>query len=258
MALRDEIREQRQSLKGKGRKAYLDWFLEYNLAPTIGIAAAVICVVCFLYVVLTGEEAAFGVMFINAVAEDGQSSALAGDFAAYSGGLLDEDDLYLDLDEIYAADEDDMSAAYYTAQSIVASVAAGEIDVLLADPEIFTLFAEENYFLELTEVLDEETLEKFSDCLYYVDRAASEDTASSDTDGEEVAEDSEVSSLIGSLVLPDPAEMEEPAAVGIVVNDSPYLQEHGNYDYYVCVLGFVGNTDNTGICAMFLDYLFEE
>lgn len=255
MALRDEIRQQRQSLKGKGAKAYLDWFLEYNLAPTIGIVAAVIVVVCFLYVVLTGEEAAFGVMFINAVAGDGQSAALAEDFAAYSG--LDLDDLYLDLDEIYSTDEDDMSAAYYTAQSIIASVAAGEIDVLIADPEIFTLFAEESYFLDLTQVLDEEVLEEFSDCLYYVDLAASED-ASSGGDSEEAAADSEVSGLIGSYALPDPAGMEDPAAVGIVVNDSPYLQEQGNYDYYVCILGFVGNTDNPGLCAMFLDYLFEQ
>ena len=256
MALRDEIREQRQSLRGKGRKAYLDWFLEYNLAPTIGIAAVVICVVCFLYVVLTGKEAAFGVMFINAVAEDGQSAALAEDFAAYSGGLLDEDDLYLDLDEIYSADESDMSAAYYTAQSIIAGVAAGEIDVLIADPEIFTLFAEESYFLDLTQVLGEENLEEFSDCLYYVDRASS-DGASSGADSEEAEENSRKSVLIGEYVLPDPAGMEEPAAVGIVVNDSPYLQEHGNYNYCVCILGFVGNTDNTEYCELFFNFLFE-
>ena len=297
MAMRDEIREQKKLLKGKGAKAYLQWFKDYQLLPTVIIVFAAVMVIYLVVTMVTAKDSVFGVMFINASVADDQSDILEEDFMAYAG--IDESryEVYMDLSESHSISESETTMDMYSTQAIFTRLAAGQIDVVAADPYMFAQYAGYGYFVELTEVLDEETLSEFDGLLYYVERSvleeggsadgetaseedASEETAAAAGDEESGEEDDGLVSLdeiqeseetawtyqndeelvasysIDSYVLPDPADMEDPVAVGVVVNGSPYLKENHNYDDYVCLLGFVNGSD-TEYCRLFFDYLFE-
>ena len=294
MALRDEIREQRKSLKGKGARAYLQWFMDYQLLTTAIIVFAAALIIYLVYTMVTAKASAFGVMFINAAVEDDQSDTLEADFMEYAEIDSSQFEAYMDLNESHSISDSETTMDMYSTQAIFTRLAAGQIDVLIADPYMFSQYAGYGYFLDVTEVLDEATLEEFDGLLYYVERSVLEEDSSeeeedaadeADAGGEEAEDSAEEEDGLVSLdeleeqeesawsyqydedlvesysidnyVLPDPDEMEDPVAVGIVVNSSPYLQEHHNYDYYACILGFVANTEAVEYCQLFFDYLFE-
>ena len=49
MAINDEIREQRKKLKGKGVKAHLAWFWEYEKIPTLAVLCVGAIVISLIY-----------------------------------------------------------------------------------------------------------------------------------------------------------------------------------------------------------------
>lgn len=268
MAMRDEIRQQRKRLKGKGIKAYIKWFIDYQLVTTIVIVIAVIFVISIIYTSVTAKESVFGVMFVNAVLSDDQEEILAEDFMEYAGIDSKQYEVYMDLSETLT-DEYQTTYDVYSSSIIATRIGAGQVDVMVADYEVFANYAAGEYFLNLSEVLDAETLETYSALLYYVDAAlfgAEEDEETEDAQEDASGDDAEQAGEGGDadaaedeaqeFVLPDPSAMEDPVPVGIVVTDAPYIAENGNYTD-ACVLGFLASTEAEDYCTLFLEYLFE-
>ena len=250
MAMRDEIRQQRKRLKGRGIKAHIKWFIDYQLVTTIVVIIAVVFVGSIIYTSVTAKDSVFGVMFVNAVLSDDQEALLEEDFMEYAGIDTKKYEVFMDLSETLT-DEYQTTYDVYSSSIIATRIGAGQIDVMVADYEVFANYAGLEYFLDLGEVLDSETLEEYSGLLYYVDAALFDAEEDEETDsGEESGED------VKEFVLPDPSAMEDPVPVGIVVNDAPYIAENGNYTD-ACILGFLAGTEAEDYCVLFLEYLFE-
>ncbi len=266
MAINDEIREQRKKLKGKGVKAHLAWFWEYEKVPTLIAAAVIGLAVALIYHYVTYRPYVFGTMFLNAGAQDGQSDALSADFMEYAGIDSKEEDVFADLTETLSLGGDSLSSEYdmYSIQKIMAETAAGQIDVAVMDAWYFNHYAYNGEYLDLREVLSDDQIAKYEDRFYYIDRAKAEamqdaqDDKEDSQEEEESPEEKKAFEDPDTFVLPDPSEMEDPVPVGIVCQDASYLQKNGNYKDTVCIAGIVASTKHPETCQQFLEYLFEK
>ena len=133
---------------------------------------------------------------------------------------------------------------------IMAGVAIGDGDVIIGKPEPFRpcAYHTSRILVDLREFLDQETLEKLSDRLYYIDGAVLQQL--SKPVGEE----------IGQVFYPDPRKpeiMDDPIPVGIDVSDRVALRESYYYESDAVVyLGFMGNSTRKDLALQFLNYLF--
>ena len=272
MAMNDEIREQRKKLKGKGIKAHFSWFWEYEKVPALIVVLVGGLVISLIYHYATYKPYVFGAMFLNASVQDTQSEDLSADFMEYAGIDAKESDVFTDLSEILTLGNN-LSSEYdmYSTQKIMAQTAAGQIDVAVMDAWYFDHYAYNGEFKDLREVLDEDTMKKYEDRIYYIDRTKAvamqdaqdnkegTDTAGADSaNGEDDEETARAFEKKDGFVNPDPADMEDPLPVGIICTDAPYIEKNGNYPDTVCIYGIVANTKHPETCQQFLEYLFEK
>ncbi len=272
MAMSDEIREQRKLLKGKGIKAHIAWFWEYERWPTIIVLAVVGIVVSLIYHYATNKPYAFGILFMNAYVQEDNSEELGADFMEYAGIDSSTNTVLVDLNES-ATPGGNYSSEYemYAIQKIMVEIAANQLDAMMADAWYFDNYAYQGSFADLRDVLDEETLEKYKDKIYYIDRAeqerrdaedalseVSEELEADADDAEAVTEEAMASELLEGFTLPDPSAMEDPIPVGIWCNEAAYIKDNGYYDSTACILGAVTSGDHLQSFQQFLEYLFEK
>lgn len=286
MALNEEIRAQKKKLKGKGVKAHLQWFWDYEKLPTIliGIAAAILIALIVQWV--TYKPFSFGVMFLNADAADtNQDEAMASGFMAYAGIDSGKYQIFTDLEEKLPVWERTMDQSFmYTQQKIMAEMAASQIDAAVMDPECFEYYLPNETFADLRDAIDEETLAKFEGKIYYADRtelvrmeqeendpaadAQADDTSAAvdstmtydEWKAEQEKQSTEIrdAERVENYTLPDPSAMDDPVPVGILVNDSPYLQANHNYDRTAAIFGVISGGGHPEYCQAFLEYLYEK
>lgn len=190
MAMSDEIREQRKKLKGKGIKAHIAWFWEYERVTTLIVLVVAGIAISLIYHFVTNKPYGFGVMFLNAVSQDDQQTTLAEGFMDYAGIDSSSEDVLADVTETLTPG-DSSSSEYdmYTTMKIMAEISAEQIDVAIMDAWYFDYYAYQGEFLALNEVLDEAALEQYKDRLYYIDQAEADrrqeaqDNLSSSTEG---------------------------------------------------------------------------
>ena len=84
MAMRDEVREQQNKLKGKTFKEKLNYFWDYYKVHTIALVFAIIVISVFVKDIVTNKDNAFSAVILNSYAHDTQEGFQA-DFAAYAG-----------------------------------------------------------------------------------------------------------------------------------------------------------------------------
>ena len=157
----DEIREQRQKLKGKSPKEKLAYFWEYYKVPALIILLVVIFGSDLIYNIVTKKAIAMEAAFVNMVtAEDFDSEQEAAGFVTWAGidpkeyEAVFDTGIYIDYD---GGDE-------YTAvniQKVMAMISARALDVILADDSYLEQTADEGYYADLSEVLPEELLAQF-------------------------------------------------------------------------------------------------
>ena len=91
------------------------------------------------------------------------SKEISDEFITSIGGISEKDVIRVDT-TVYLSDD---GSQYSMANQvkITAMVSSGNVDLMLMDPEMFSIYAEQDYFRDLSEVLSEEQLEKWSDLL---------------------------------------------------------------------------------------------
>ena len=157
----DEIREQRQKLKGKSPKEKLAYFWEYYKVPALIVLLVVIFGSDLIYNIVTKKAIAMEAAFVNMVtAEDFDSEQEAAGFVTWAGidpkeyEAVFDTGIYIDYD---GGDE-------YTAvniQKVMAMISARALDVILADDSYLEQTADEGYYADLSEVLPEKLLAQF-------------------------------------------------------------------------------------------------
>lgn len=267
MALSDEIREERKKLKGKGAKAYWEYFWEYYKLPAAGIIFGIIFVVSMGKAILTSKETGFSTMFINCAMTEyamynDSLAALSEDYAAYAGIDTKEYSVNLDLSEYLTLGLPGSEQDYATLMKVTTQQAAHELDVIVADAFYFWYYARNNMFLDLREVYTEEELAAMPGEIYYMDQAEMRERLQAYEADPSYMEDFPTTEEAAAFenpdtfVLPDPSEMREPCPYGIVVSDAPFIEKEGFYPGSVSVLGIVAGTERIEAARSFLSYMY--
>lgn len=265
MAVSDEIREQRAKLKGQGFKAHWDYFWEYYKIHTIVAIAVIIFLAVLAKDILNKKPYALYAMLLNSAGTQTQQTLQDG-FAQYAGIDTSSEECIVDTFNTFSITAMDESTVA-TSQKIMAFMAAGDLDVLVAEPGSFSHYAGQESFIDLRTVFSEEELKALEDDIFYVDQAYI-DYLNSDayttyiTSGEYdknnkyavMAVDHDQS---GEAVIVPIEEMETPVPVGIYMTDSAVLKECGAYGGGECVAGIVVNTKHMDNARKYIEYLHQ-
>lgn len=265
MAMRDEIRQQRKKLKGKGIKAHLAWFWEYDRIPFLLITFGVIFCIALIVSIVTQKSVEFEIFALNT--ETADSSAVEESFESGFAKVLELDtsreEVSADFGEIKTVGNDQVTEYdMATETKITAESANHGIDVMLADAWNFSYYADYGTFVDLSTVLDADTLASLEEegRIFYVDQAVIDANAESDYDEEEEIEtipyeDAKQSEALDTYTLPDPDTMEEPVAVGILMNDAAFVKSSGLYTDTACIAGIFASSNRMEEAVECLSYL---
>lgn len=336
MSLRDDLKKEKKKLSRLSFGEKLQYIFDYYKFWILGVVVLVGLVWSVGSTILHNKPTGFYAMLLNAGGQDlsGQADEAAGAAFAEAAGLDDEKQKIL-VDTSATFNPNDQSQ-FSMAQNakIAALYQSHEIDVMVADPGVFTYYALNGSFVDLRDVLDDETLAGYeaSGQVYYIDQhvqelldqtdygeleemslgadetiansdtlrkpdassdagaetsaaaatdaqaAAAEEMSEHQTDAEQstgaAASDNktaetldEMSAFAANLmglatvqpredfVMPDPAKMQKPIPVGIVLTDAPWLAENALYQKTTPIFGFAVKSERQDAAKSFLKFL---
>lgn len=244
----DRIKEDWGKVKDRPAKEKWEFFWDYYKIPVICIILAVVVIVQTVSSVASQKEIVFSGFCINCKIG------------------IDEEPFWNGFYESAGIDGETQTVACYsdvqimpgqtqlnnsTIQRIIAGCAVQDADFVAGDPYAFQVcaYTSQRLFTDLREVLDEETLEKYADRLYYIDEAII------DLLNSPVGEQVEPNALEYPQDPKDPEAMEKPVPVGIDVSDREDLQKAYYLDGTTIYVGAVRSTARPKLTKQFLEYL---
>lgn len=168
MAVRDDIREHRKLLKGKGKKAYVEYFMMYYKWPTIIILCC--CIILFSMVrniIENSKERTIYGIFMNCY-PDANNELLADEFAAFLDINQKNHPIFFDIGLTYNPDAT-TQIEMITPVKVMAIVDAKEGDFMINTEVSFSHFASNGYYLDLRNILTEEQINKYEKDFIYFD-----------------------------------------------------------------------------------------
>ena len=266
MAFRDELQKEKKKLSRLSFGEKLQYIFDYYKFWILGVVVLVGLVWSVGSTILHNKPTGFYAMLLNAGGQDlsGQADEAAGAAFAEAAGLDDEKQKIL-VDTSATFNPNDQSQ-FSMAQNakIAALYQSHEIDVMVADPGVFTYYALSGSFVDLRDVLDDETLAVYETAgqVYYIDQHVQELLDQTDYgDLEEMS--AFAANLMGlatvqpreDFVMPDPAKMQKPIPVGIVLTDAPWLAENALYQKTTPIFGFAVKSERQDAAKSFLQFL---
>ncbi|HBA69239.1 MAG TPA: hypothetical protein DCZ40_07770 [Lachnospiraceae bacterium] len=251
MALKDEVREQQEKLRGKSFREKLEYFWDYYKIHTLVILFAAFTIGLFIRDTANSKDDAFSAVVLNSYGFEMQE-AFQEDFASYAGIDTDTYNCLIDATSTLSLDSMTQFDLAFS-QRLTGLVQTSSLDAFISDAEIFGHYAEGMMFQDLREVLSEEEYKKYEPCFYYIDEAAIKESGGMD-EGLYPDEQTKPS--------PDPADpdaMETPVPVGIYLKDSSKLAQWNCYadTKETPVFGFVFTSKRPDLSRLFLAYLTE-
>ncbi len=288
MAFRDELQKEKKKLSRLSFGEKMQYIFDYYKFWILGVVVLVGLVWSVGSTILHNKPTGFYAMLLNAGGQDlsGQADEAAGEAFAEAAGLDDEKQKIL-VDTSATFNPNDQSQ-FSMAQNakIAALYQSHEIDVMVADPGVFTYYALNGSFVDLRDVLDDETLAVYEAAgqVYYIDQhvqelldqtdygdleemslGADETIANSDSlrkpdvSSEAGAETSAAAAADAQpreeFVMPDPAKMQKPIPVGIVLTGAPWLEENALYQKTTPIFGFAVKSERQDAAKSFLQFL---
>lgn len=268
MSVAKEIREeQKKALSTMSTKEKLAYFWEYYKIHTLATIIIVVIVVSLVRQVVTSKDIGFYAVLIDAVTTDsnyGLNEIWNEEFQEYA--QIDPDEYEVSIDTSVTLSESvDVEYMVANQQRLLAMLMAGNVSAFVAHTETFETYAQFEYFYDIESLLSTEELEKYGQYLYYTDAATFDKSSDIPSDEENKQNDR------GNLVINhrDPATMEQPVAVGIILTEDnkiaragyyAYLKEAG-YEYQGypsdVVLGIPLTNKEPDLVIRFLEYIFE-
>lgn len=215
-----EEKSEKQKWSELDRKAKWVYFNEYYRNKLIFLIIGVIAGVSLLYAVVgPSVESVLYVAVINDYWNDTATDALELDLKEYVNAHPKWEEVVID-DSYYFRDDSSSDASQYV-QRLAAYIFAGDVDIIVADEEQFEVYAVQDYFLNLQEVLPADLYELVKDSIVYY---------TSENDGRS---------------LP----------VGIRLGKSPVYASMNNYQEDP-LLGIMGNSDYVENAVAAIRYFF--
>ena len=251
MPVMDEFREEREALKNADLKTKWKYFLDYYKWWAIGIAAVLAFVISMIYYAVTSKDNALSGYFLNTYAIEENTPSFITGFAETAGIDLKEYEIMLDSSLKYDSTNVYDQNTYATSQKIMVTIAAGDVDFIVADEESFEYYGTTDTFHDLRDIYTEEELEKFKDYLYYVDMDVIREK-------EAVIEAGNFRNYIAPVYDHlAPEEMTDPVPIGFCIQDSPKLAGTYYFRSGNVPLGIVVTTQRLDTVKQFVEYLFE-
>ncbi len=218
-SVNDEIREQRQKLKGKPFKEKWAYFWEYYRVATLITLAVLLMGGNILYTILTQKDSAIEVAMVNTfLPQDADEELVGEEFLQYMG--IDAKKMQTALYTNMTIDYEQISEMGMTnAQKLMAMVAANTLDIIVCDSSYLEQGIEGQMFLDLSTIFPADLLEQYADKLYYAD----------------IPEDG----------------VEEEVPVAIDVREAPFLFKGHNSAWFSVIV----NTKRPDTCVSFFRFM---
>ena len=259
MEINEEKRNQWQALKGMGFKAHWDYFWDYYKIHVIIGAALLIFVVMLVKDIASGKPYALNAVFINANTME-STEEIVNDFAQKENIDLEKETVFIDTATSLSLNSLD-GMAVTTMEKIYAMIAAKELDVIFADPQIFEYYARNEMFVDLRDYYTEQELSNLGDKVYYIDYAEIERKHAEEEErlenGELLSDDesqSEITADDYEFIWKNPSDMEKPIPVGIIIQNSEALNKCSCYPGVTPIAGIVTSTERPEISSDFIRY----
>lgn len=269
MSVHEEIREQRKKLKGQGFKVHWDYFWEYYKIHVVVAITVIILISVLIHDIAAAKPTGFYAMVINSSASFSQED-VEKSFEEYSQMDTSSYECNIDMSSSYNPQTVDQMTMV-TVQKIMANISAGELDVIMGDTSAFYYYANMQTFIDLTTVLSEEQLSKYSDQLVYVDQSfldyLDSDAYQTFLSTGEYDKDNHYAAMAAEQyktgVYPDvPIEnMDKPIPVGIRVDQTTSKVLSGAHAYEATdapIIGIIQTTQRTDMCLKFIEFMLEQ
>ncbi len=174
MSLRDELQKEKKKLSRLSFGGKLQYIFDYYKFWILGVVVLIGLVWSVGSTILHNKPTGFYAMLLNAGGTDlsGQADEAAGAAFAEEAGL-DEEKQKIIVDTSATFNPNDQSQ-FSMAQNakIAALYQSHDIDAMVADPGVFTYYALNGSFVDLRDVLDDETLAAYEAAgqVYYIDQ----------------------------------------------------------------------------------------
>lgn len=253
-----ESKNQYLKMKDKPFKERMAYLVGYYKWYVIGGIAIIGILTSIIYTMATHKDYCFTSMMINANLYE---STLGEDFGTYAGLDLETYDCLIDTTAKIGT-----QGGYYEDTSTVAKMAANiqarELDCIIADSVRFEKDAYNETYQDITAFLTPQQLDKYAGKLYYIDmevvrkkKDESIEVAASQLNDDEYAATHD--QMLEALDYHrHPENMKEPIAVGIIIDDAPFIVNNDVYTLLIPVFGVVGNTTRPELAIEFLEYLY--
>ena len=263
MALNDEIREQRQKLKGKGKKAYIEYYLEYYLWRAIAVIAAAVLIGSVIHGFVTDHpDAVYAVLLNCRVIDSWVEKEIEGEVGLLLGTNPRKEDVVVETTFYRTPGTMQGQADMATDVKMMALSGSGDIDLLAADAYLFRDYATAGGMLDLRDVLDKEELESLDEegLIWYLDAGDIHEEGRSEEEAEEYisAEEGAAFENPASFTLPIPEQMKDPIPVGIVLTGRALFEKYGMYPDAVVAAGFPSGTSRLDNAKVLLEYLMSD
>ena len=165
MAIRDDIKKEKEKLKGKPFKDKLEYFIDYYKWHVIVLVALIALIGGTIYQKATTPEVKLTGVLFNAsdllAAEELQQ--IIDGFSAEQGWDPQKETIRLHTNLTYYEEEDLAANNYESMEVLAALVLTGEVDFIIGDVSLMTQLAEGGYIQELPAGI--EGWEQVSPCL---------------------------------------------------------------------------------------------
>lgn len=256
MPVSDDIRKETHKMKDMSLKGKLAYFWDYYKVHTLVAIVSVFLIAALIHDIATSKDYAFYGVYFNArqtFSAEEQMNA----FCDYAG--IDTENYQALLDNtMYYSTEDMSETTIASSQKFAAMIQTREIDMVIADEDVFTNYSVNEIFYDLRDILPEDLLEQYKDRIYYIDRAHIK--AAND---DEAARQYEYASDYYDVLAKkfknhrNPELMEDPVPVGIYVTDTPVISSAACYEGKEAVYGIPVNTERPDIAIQYLRFLGE-
>ena len=253
MALKDEIRKERQSVKQGTWEKKLQYFKDYYMGRTvIAVIVAVLVVYAIVSVILGKKIVLSGVMLNSPMtASEEAFTELTGDFI--NDQRLESDKVEFELIRNLSytvGDSTKKQENYATIQVLSAKISGGLLDFVIGDLDSVSMFAYSECFTDLRKVLSEEQIAMYEPFFLYIDLAVIEQLA-------DIAASENYDVEIEAPDHTKPEQMEQPVPVFIDVTGCARLQSiYPNEEKLV--LSVAANAPDLEMLMQFIAFLMTE
>lgn len=248
MALMDEFKEERDSIKNGTFKQKFSYFWCYYKWHVICSVLAVVIVVSYIHAVVTRKDIAFYAVMLN-----GFELASAEDYSNEVSEFFE-----LDTKEYTTMFDTSMLIDYTThdqrtmasAQKLMVYMTTGDIDVVVSDTASMQHYSYTDSFADIRDVLTPEQVEKYQSRFYYIDKKVIDAKNSEDPD--------DAKYMFAYPEDPkDPSTMIDPIPVGIYVDDQADFTENFIFERNDLVLTVAATSQRFDMVREYIDYVFD-